>query len=412
MKQKNDSSWDHALDLAQEQDAREAVERSKTKNRFEKIQACSKRWHSKWEASKFTHRMARLLGIPERNLQSVVTVPPLNAGRINRLKVVSRDAFFAEVQAEGFDLRPIEWYPDGFTFSSPKVEFARSRFVQEGTAFIQNSSSFLPSLALQPHKGDEIFDACAAPGAKSSHISALAHGQLLHLWLNDGIKERLPKLHDVQRVLGLKCDEITSFPAQFADRETNRQFDRVLLDIQCSGEGMIDLNEPYSLCNWSMQRIQKYTYMQTKALRACFNLLRPGGTLVYSTCTYAPEENEAPITNLLKHAEDAAIEPLVFRDPYVRPGEKTWEGLKFHPDLSGALRVLPHEGMEGFFVCRIRKLGPNLSRDDLRPLDLMEEGRLRAREAEERAQGILISNHDRINIANELLRRRTTHDRE
>ena len=113
-------------------------------------------------------------------------------------------------------------------------------------------------------------------------------------------------------------------------------------------------------------------HLQTKALNAAFNLLKPGGTLVYSTCTFAPEENEAPISNLLKHHSDAEIQPLVFESKYVRHGEKQWDDMKFDYRLQGALRVLPHDGMEGFFVCRIRKLPIT---DSNKPIDLQEVGK-------------------------------------
>lgn len=139
------------------------------------------------------------------------------------------------------------------------------------------------------------------------------------------------------------------------DTKNDQQFDKILLDIQCSGEGMMDITKPFTMRFWSMNRIKKYMYLQTKALNACFKLLKPGGTLVYSTCTFAPEENEAPISNLLKHNPDAVIQPLLFDSKFVRPGERKWDNFIFNPQLSGALRVLPSPGMEGFFLCRIRK---------------------------------------------------------
>ena len=318
----------------------------------------------------FKSRMARLLKVSENKLSEILKPSDVFTCRFNRLRNTSRTKVIERANQMGIKLTPIPWYPDSFTVKNTKYDLVNTDLVKGGVLFIQNASSYLPVLALEPQKGDSILDICAAPGGKSSHIAALTNGEI-ELWLNDGIKTRLEPLKQVQKLLGFKYSNLTSFPAQSIDKEIHQLFDKILLDVQCSGEGMIDIQKPATMRFWSMERIKKYMHLQTKALNAAFNLLKPGGILVYSTCTFAPEENEAPITSFLKRNPDALVQPLVFESNHVRHGEKQWDNMLFDPHLQGALRVLPHDGMEGFFVCRIRKK-PIL--DENQPIDLKQKG--------------------------------------
>lgn len=319
----------------------------------------------------FPARMARLLKISEKKLYEILKPSDVFACRLNRLRNVSKTKVISSAEKQGIVLEPIDWYPDAFLVRSSKYDLLNTDLVKGGVLYVQNASSYLPVLALEPKPEEIIFDACAAPAGKSSMIASLTGGDA-KLWLNDGIKSRLEKIKQVQKLLGFKYEKLTCIPVQSIDKEINQQFDKILLDIQCSGEGMIDISKPFTMRFWNMNRIKKYMHMQTKALNACFRLLKPGGVLVYSTCTFAPEENEAPISNLLKNNPDAVIQPLILNLKNARKGEKYWDDLRFNTSLSGALRILPSDGMEGFFVCRIRK---KPTEDDCEPIDLKQIGK-------------------------------------
>lgn len=326
----------------------------------------------------FPARMSRLLNVSEHKLPEILKPHDCFTCRLNRLRNTTREKVITTADKSGILLEPLSWYPDAFLVNTSKYNLVTTDLVKGGVLYIQNASSYLPVLALEPKPGDSILDACAAPGGKSSHIAALTGGDI-DLWLNDGIATRIENIKQVQKLLGFKYNKLTTLPVQTIDKEIHQQFDKILLDIQCSGEGMMDITKPFSMRFWSMARINKYMHLQTKALNACFKLLKPGGTLVYSTCTFAPEENEAPISNLLKHNPDAVIQPLLFDSKFVRHGERKWDNLVFNPQLSGALRVLPNPGMEGFFVCRIRKAIPN---EKYEPIDLKAIGKKYAEMAE------------------------------
>ena len=214
----------------------------------------------------------------------------------------------------------------------------------------------MPPLALDPQPGEDILDLCASPGGKASHIAALT-GNKASLWLNDGLPARIGKLRDVAGLMRIAYTELTSVQAQYADRFIPRQFDRILLDAQCTGEGRVDLHKPNALRYWSLERVTEYGYLQQRMLAAAFKLLKPGGVLVYTTCTISPEENERPVDVLLNRFDDCSVLPIdVAIDAEVSmPGLRSWEGTRFDPSLQQALRIRPQEFFEPFFVCKLQK---------------------------------------------------------
>ena len=163
------------------------------------------------------------------------------------------------------------------------------------------------------------------------------------------------RLREVVRTHRVEPARITSFPAQYVDKFVERRFDRILLDAQCTGEGRVDLRRPNALQFLSTKQINEYSRLQQRMLMASFKLLEPGGVLVYSTCTIAPEENEAPVSHLLQHRAEASLEPIGVEVPEARPALREWGERRFHPAIENAVRVYPTELMEPFFVARIRK---------------------------------------------------------
>ena len=211
---------------------------------------------------------------------------------------------------------------------------------QRGYVYIQNASSLVPVLALDPRPGEAILDVSAAPGGKAAHIASVVGGEA-ELWLNDAISSRVARLREVVRTHRVKAAQITSFPAQYVDKFVERRFDRLLLDAQCTGEGRVDLRRPSALQFWSTKRINEYSRLQQRMLMASFKLLEPGGVLVYSTCTIAPEENEAPVSHLLEHRPEASLEPIGVEVPEARHALREWGERRFHPAIENAVRVYP-----------------------------------------------------------------------
>jgi 16S rRNA (cytosine1407-C5)-methyltransferase len=304
----------------------------------------------------FAARIGQILKVDESTAIELLSGPPQQSIRINPLSPRPAGEIEAKLDALGVARETIPWCPGAFHLLSDKSVIANSPLFTEGHVYIQNASSLVPPLALDPQPEHAILDLCAAPGGKSAHIAALTRNQAT-LWLNDGIKARLSKLREVVERFGVRAAEVTSFPAQYADKYIERQFDRILLDAQCSGEGLLDLSHPNALRFWSLKRVQEYGLLQQRMLMAAFKLLAPGGVLVYSTCTFGPEENEAPLDHLLRHRDNAEVMPIDLAVPGRRPGLVSWNRQSFDPRLREAIRIMPSRHLEGFFVCKIRKTG-------------------------------------------------------
>ena len=219
---------------------------------------------------------------------------------------------------------------------------------------MQNASSLIPGLALAAEPGHAILDVCSSPGGKAAHIAALTRNQA-QLWVNDGIKPRLNKLREVVDLMAMRIEDMTNIPGQYLDKMVERKFDRILLDAQCSGEGMVNLERSDSLRYWTLERIEKMSRLQQRMLVAAFKCLAPGGVLVYCTCTIAPEENEAPVDHLVRHYETAVVEPIPVYIPEGMAGLESWDKRSFDPELRHAMRIMPSPFFEAFFICRIRK---------------------------------------------------------
>ncbi|MEZ3143112.1 RsmB/NOP family class I SAM-dependent RNA methyltransferase [Halobaculum sp. MBLA0143] len=216
----------------------------------------------------------------------------------------------------------------------------------------QEEVSVLPGLAIDPEPGETVWDACAAPGSKTSHVAALMddRGTLV---ANDSNLGRLSALrHNAER-LGLTNLAVTNRDARnyslrpFAFDE----FDRALVDAPCSCEGTIRKN-PDAHETWSLDHVHEIASVQKGILRRAVQATREGGTVVYATCTFAPEENEAVLDHVLQE-EDCRI--VDWEPPLeTRPGVTAWQDETFDPAVERANRVYPHlNDTGGFFLARL-----------------------------------------------------------
>lgn len=302
---------------------------------------------------RFLARAAAVWGVSPGEAERLASGGLRSSVRINPLRDRSVDAIRADLEALT-QLEPIPWCDNAFHILGDKKAVTESAIHAAGEVYVMNAASLIPALAMRPEAGEDILDVCASPGGKTAHIAALtANGARLHV--NDGIKSRLKKLREVIDLMNVEVAELTEIQGQYLDKFTDRTFDRILLDAQCSGEGMADLSRPDALKFWTPERIEKMSRLQQRMLVAAFKVLRPGGVLVYSTCTIAPEENEAPVDHLVRHNDNAEVEPIGVDVPEGKPGLAKWEGRAYHAGLRHAMRVVPSDFLEAFFVCRIRK---------------------------------------------------------
>lgn len=246
----------------------------------------------------------------------------------------------------------------GLSIDDGRTAIRDSQLAEWGSIYIQNAASWLPVLALDPQAGERILDMCAAPGGKTSHIAQCANNSAT-IVANDNSRPRLHKLQSNLERLHVKNVTFTLHDATRLSYQLEPElFDKILLDAPCSGEGMMTLDDKKSFESWSVAHIKRLQKLQKKLIVQAWTLLKPGGTLVYSTCTMAPEENEAVLDYLLRHNEDVAVEPLTELAGHlgniVEPVLE-WNGKSFDERLSSVLRLKPSTDIEAFFVVKLTK---------------------------------------------------------
>ena len=271
----------------------------------------------------------------------------------NRLRIAP--ASFAELlRAEGLRPEPLAWRPGAFRLPL-EVKPGNHWWYLAGLGHSQEEVSQLPVSLLDPQPGERVLDLCAAPGGKSAQI-VQAMDNRGTLVANDALVGRVRALRANLERLGALNASATVYDGSNYPGAAGR-FDRVLVDAPCSGEGMLrkQAAPPGSLGN---QRLyQRFARQQLGLLRRAFALCRPGGRIVYSTCTFAPEENELVLDRLLGEA-DGALRLLDLDCPgfLTRPGITAWQGQRLDPSLARAHRVWPQlNDSGGFFVAVLEK---------------------------------------------------------
>ncbi len=257
----------------------------------------------------------------------------------------------ARLREQGFRLSPVDGLP-GFlqVEEGPRpVSFTFEHWL--GLLYVQQASTGLAAPALAPRPGERVLDLCAAPGGKTTHMAELMGeaGALVASEINEGRIRGL--LGNVYR---LGHANVLVVAGDGRDFPEEARFDRVLVDAPCSGEGTLR-RRGGSPPNQSRAFLRYVTGVQEALLRKAIRVTRPGGTVLYVTCTFAPEENEAVVSRVLDD-EPVELEPLELPVDHA-PGLTRFEDLRFDGRLVGAARVYPHHlDSGGLFLARLRRL--------------------------------------------------------
>ena len=253
---------------------------------------------------------------------------------------------------EGIPVEPIPWYPGAFRLP-PDLNPGATMAYTMGLYHVQEEVSLLPPVLLDPQPGERVIDLCAAPGNKTAQI-AVAMQNRGTVVANDVSGGRMNVTRTTLARLGLANVSTTHVNAvQYPVAEP---FDRVLADVPCSCEGT-SRKHPDVLMRANVRRSCTLGERQLAILERGLRLCRPGGRIVYATCTYAPEENERVLDALLRSHPDAVrLLPARIDGVDASPGLTAWGGQALHPDLHRALRVWPHQlDSGGFFVAVLEK---------------------------------------------------------
>ncbi len=276
--------------------------------------------------------------------------------RVNTLKA-SPEILKETLEHSGFRLQKIPWYPGAFILRGGILrDLQKTEIYQKGEIYVQSLSSMVPPIVLDPQPGETILDMTAAPGSKTTQMAVMMKGQG-HLVANDNNQIRFFKLKANVELQGAANVTLSLKGGELFGRDKPESFDRILLDAPCSAEGRFNIHDPASYHYWKPAKIKEMSRKQKMLFASAFHALKPGGILVYSTCTFAPEENEGVLTWAFgKFKERMQLEKIQLPFHNQMSGILQWENQAFHPSVRASVRIIPNAEMEGFFIARVRKL--------------------------------------------------------
>ncbi len=269
--------------------------------------------------------------------------------RVNELKI-SPEEFRSLVP---FDLEPVPWVKNGFYYKEDEKP-ALHPFYNAGLFYIQEPSAMLPAALLPVNEGETVLDLCAAPGGKSTELGVKLKGKGL-LVSNDISASRAKALLKNIELFGISNAAVISENPYAILQKSENGFDKILIDAPCSGEGMFR-KDPKLKTAWEQNGPDHFSKIQKEIIRYAAELLKPGGMMVYSTCTFNEFENEGTLISLLSERDDMELVEIP-KDHGFYPGRTLKdEQKKYH--LERAVRLYPFALRgEGHFVALLKKKG-------------------------------------------------------
>lgn len=291
--------------------------------------------------------------IPDfRDFMEFIKRPLLQSFRVNTLKA-KRDEIL--LLLKDLKIKSLPFYNNGFLLQE-KTRFGNHITHNLGMIYIQEIASMIPVVVLDPKPDEVVLDLCAAPGSKTTQIAQSMENSGLLVANEINRKRAQGLIHNIKRC-GLLNEAVIILRGQRIDKILPDYFDRILIDAPCSAEGTIRKSKAV-LYHWGLKNIQRMAKIQKGLIVSGFRALQPGGTMVYSTCTLAPEENEGVVAYLLDRFPEAEIMPITIPNFKIRPGITKWQGETFDKRLKSCARILPQDNDTApFFIARIIKRG-------------------------------------------------------
>jgi NOL1/NOP2/sun family putative RNA methylase len=305
----------------------------------------------------FEDRMRKLLGEEYEEYLQCYSKPHFGGLRVNTMKITPEE--FEKICP--FSIKRIPWVKNGYYYDTEEQP-SKHPYYYAGLYYIQEPSAMTPASLLPIERGDKVLDICAAPGGKSTELGARLNGEGL-LVSNDISNSRAKALLKNIELFGIRNALIVSEAPNKLTEYFPEYFDKILIDAPCSGEGMFR-KSPAIMKNWEQYGVDYYNKLQKEIILFAAKMLKPGGYMLYSTCTFSPEENEGTISFLMdQHPEFHVVNAIP--DEQTRKelglsyegfdsGKPEWIGGK--EELKNCLRLWPHKiNGEGHFVTLLHK---------------------------------------------------------
>lgn len=305
----------------------------------------------------FEDRMKNLLGEEYEEYLQCYLKPHFGGVRVNSLKLTPKD--FEKICP--FSIKRIPWINNGYYYDT-NMQPARHPYYYAGLYYIQEPSAMTPANLLPVEKGDKILDICAAPGGKSTELGAKLGGEGL-LVSNDISNSRAKALLKNIELFGIRNAVVLSEAPNKLANYFPEYFDKILIDAPCSGEGMFR-KSPAIMKNWEQYGVDYYNKLQKEIILYAAKMLKPGGMMLYSTCTFSPEENERTISFLLEEHPEFKVVNAIPDDATRKELEISYEGFGFgkpewadgREELRHCIRLWPHKmDGEGHFITLLQK---------------------------------------------------------
>ncbi len=274
--------------------------------------------------------------------------------RTNTLKIRTED-LIRKLLDLGFNIKRLDWNHDAFVLvGTPQRILTETDLYNQGLFYVQSLSSMIPALVLNPLGNEKVLDITAAPGSKTTQMACLMQnsGEIL---ANDMSRVRLYKLEYNLNLQGVTNVKISHSKGEEIWKRYPGYFDKSLVDVPCSMEGRFNCNEPKSYKDWTPKKVRVLSEHQKHILRSAVSSTKPGGVIVYSTCTLSIEENEEVVSWMLEKGEGLVLDEISLPGIETLPGFISYKGKEFNSDLSKTVRILPSELFEGFYIAKLRK---------------------------------------------------------
>ena len=295
---------------------------------------------------KFLEKYEKLTDIKEFTKYSVK--PLTKSIRVNTLKISVSEL---KERIEEFTLKQIPWCKEGFWVTNgPRTDLGNLVEHSLGYFYVQEAASMIPPLALQPQKADTIIDMAAAPGSKTTQLASMMENQGMII-ANDLEFQRLKSLGiNLQR-----CGVMNTIVTLMKGHKFTIQADKILLDAPCSATGAIRKSLK-TVEMWNPHIAKRLAGTQNQLLQTAFSCLKPRGSLVYSTCSVSPEENELVIHEFLEKNPEASIEKITLPGLKTSPTIEEYEKVKINREVKKCIRIWhQYNDTEGFFIAKILK---------------------------------------------------------
>ena len=307
----------------------------------------------------FVDKMKRLLGDEFEDYIACYEENRLYGLRVNTKKISVEE--FQRICP--FDIKPIPWIENGFYYDGEQVQAAKHPYYFAGLYYLQEPSAMTPANRLPIEPGDKVLDVCAAPGGKATELGAKLQGEGV-LMANDISNSRAKGLLKNIEVFGIgNVFVLSEEPGKLVDYFPE-YFDKILIDAPCSGEGMFRKDKKMVKA-WEEHGPEFFAKIQRSIVTQAAQMLKPGGMMLYSTCTFDPEENEGTIEHLLKEFPEFIIREISPYDGFATGKPEVTESQD--SAFSKTVRIWPHKMHgEGHFLALLQK-GENIREDSNHP---------------------------------------------